>query len=95
MFKPLRSVVALFVSALAFPLFSVSIGGASVATPHCIVSLSPTATETLFAIGAGHQVQVVDQDAQQVLLLLGRGVRSGRVARLGVDAGVAAEAIEQ
>jgi iron complex transport system substrate-binding protein len=27
------------------------------------VSLSPTATETLFAIGAGHQVQAVDKDS--------------------------------
>ena len=63
MFKPLRFVVALFVSALAFPLLSASLGAASVSTPHCIVSLSPTATETLFAIGAGHQVQAVDQDA--------------------------------
>src|SRR5450759_637087 len=63
MFKPLRFVVALFVSALAFPLLSASLGAASVSTPHCVVSLSPTATETLFAIGAGHQVQAVDQDA--------------------------------
>jgi iron complex transport system substrate-binding protein len=28
-----------------------------------VVSLSPTATETLFAIGAGHQVQAVDSDS--------------------------------
>ena len=63
MFKPLRFVVALIVSALAYPLLSASLGAASVSTPHCIVSLSPTATETLFAIGAGRQVQAVDQDA--------------------------------
>ena len=31
--------------------------------PTCVVSLSPTATETLFAIGAGPQVQAVDQDS--------------------------------
>ncbi len=63
MFKPLRFVVALIVGALAYPLLSASLGAASVPTPHCIVSLSPTATETLFAIGAGRQIQAVDQDA--------------------------------
>jgi len=31
--------------------------------PHRIVSLSPTATEDLFAIGAGKQVTAVDQDS--------------------------------
>ena len=31
--------------------------------PHRIVSLSPTATEDLFAIGAGKQVVAVDQDS--------------------------------
>ncbi len=29
----------------------------------CIVSLSPTATETLYAIGAGHEVEAVDTDS--------------------------------
>jgi len=62
MFKPLRFVVALFVSALALPLFSASLSAAASA-PHCIVSLSPAATETLFAIGAGRQVQAVDKDS--------------------------------
>ena len=33
------------------------------AKPQCVVSLSPTATETLFAIGAGKQVQAVDTDS--------------------------------
>jgi iron complex transport system substrate-binding protein len=33
------------------------------ATPHRIVSLSPTATETLFAIGAGAQVVAVDDQS--------------------------------
>jgi iron complex transport system substrate-binding protein len=32
-------------------------------TPHAIVSLSPTATEMLFAIGAGGQVKAVDKDS--------------------------------
>jgi iron complex transport system substrate-binding protein len=31
--------------------------------PRAIVSLSPTATEMLYAIGAGHQVKAVDQDS--------------------------------
>ena len=31
--------------------------------PHRIVSLSPTVTEDLFAIGAGKQVVAVDQDS--------------------------------
>ena len=35
----------------------------SVAAPHRIVSLSPTATETLFAIGAGKQVIAVDDQS--------------------------------
>jgi iron complex transport system substrate-binding protein len=40
---------------------SFSIRPATVA--HRIVSLSPTATETLFAIGAGHQVVAADADS--------------------------------
>lgn len=31
--------------------------------PHRVISLSPTATEMLFAIGAGHQVVAVDNDS--------------------------------
>ena len=62
MSRSLRSVLAVLVGALAVPLIIAS--GASAATaPSCIVSLSPTATETLFAIGAGHQVQAVDNDS--------------------------------
>lgn len=60
--KSLRFVVALSISALALPLTSVASASASSA-PQCIVSLSPTATETLYAIGAGPQVQAVDQDS--------------------------------
>ena len=33
------------------------------ARPHAIVSLSPTATEMLYAIGAGGQVKAVDKDS--------------------------------
>ncbi|MBV8395645.1 MAG: ABC transporter substrate-binding protein, partial [Actinobacteria bacterium] len=38
-------------------------GPAAAAVPHRIVSLSPTATEDLFAIGAGKQVVAVDSDS--------------------------------
>jgi cobalamin transport system substrate-binding protein len=37
--------------------------GASAGFPHRIISLSPTATESLFAIGAGKQVIAVDNDS--------------------------------
>jgi iron complex transport system substrate-binding protein len=64
MFKTLRFVLTLFLGALAIPLFSGSFAGAiGNSKPQCIVSLSPTATETLFAIGAGPQVQAVDTDS--------------------------------
>jgi iron complex transport system substrate-binding protein len=33
------------------------------ARPHAIVSLSPTATEMLYSIGAGNQVKAVDKDS--------------------------------
>src|SRR3984957_18606182 len=62
MFKSLRLVLALFLSALALP-FIVSSGATAASKPSCVVSLSPTATETLFAIGAGKQVQAVDTDS--------------------------------
>lgn len=45
--------------AAAFTLLAVHPAGA--ATPKRIVSLSPTATESLFAIGAGKQVVAVDE----------------------------------
>jgi iron complex transport system substrate-binding protein len=62
MFKSLRLALALFLSALALPLITAA--GASAATKNgCVVSLSPTATETLYAIGAGSQVQAVDKDS--------------------------------
>ncbi len=62
MFKSLRLVLALFLSALALPLVTAGSAGAA-AKPSCVVSLSPTATETLYAIGAGKQVQAVDKDS--------------------------------
>jgi iron complex transport system substrate-binding protein len=63
MFKSLRLVLSLLASALALTVVSATPGGATGSSPQCVVSLSPTATETLFAIGAGSQVQAVDKDA--------------------------------
>ncbi len=62
MFKSLRLVLALFLSALALP-FIVSSSASAATKPSCVVSLSPTATETLYAIGAGPEVQAVDKDS--------------------------------
>lgn len=62
MFKSLRFALALAIGAVAIPLLSESSATAST-SPRCVVSLSPTATETLFAIGAGPQVQAVDSDS--------------------------------
>ena len=62
MFKSLRLVLALSVSVLALPLLDSALADAST-PPQCVVSLSPTATETLFAIGAGREVQAVDTDS--------------------------------
>src|ERR1039458_8193784 len=64
MFKTLRFVLALFLGALALPLFSDSFAGATTgSSPQCIVSLSPTATPPPFPVGAGPQVQAVDTDS--------------------------------
>jgi iron complex transport system substrate-binding protein len=53
--------LVVLLAALTAALFA---GSASSATlPHRIVSLSPTATETLFAIGAGKQVVAVDDQS--------------------------------
>src|SRR5207244_9336885 len=48
--------------ALAVALLAAS-GTPAASTPHRIVSLSPTATETLFAVGAGKQVVAVDDQS--------------------------------
>jgi iron complex transport system substrate-binding protein len=61
MFKSIRLVLALSLSVVALPLLSSAAQAAS--APQCVVSMSPTATETLYAIGAGHQVQAVDKDS--------------------------------
>lgn len=64
MFKVHRVALALIVGALALPLTSAASATATTRKPpSCVVSLSPTATETLYAIGAGHQVQAVDTDS--------------------------------
>jgi iron complex transport system substrate-binding protein len=49
--------------AIAIAAVSFSAGGAAATFPHRIVSLSPTATEDLFAIGAGKQVIAVDDQS--------------------------------
>jgi iron complex transport system substrate-binding protein len=53
--------LAVLLAALAAVLLAGS--GASAGFPHRIISLSPTATESLFAIGAGRQVIAVDNDS--------------------------------
>ena len=58
----LRIIFAFSLAFVALPILSGTTAGAS-SVPQCIVSLSPTATETLFAIGAGKQVQAVDTDS--------------------------------
>jgi iron complex transport system substrate-binding protein len=64
MFKltSLRLTLALTLGLVAAPLLGAASAQAA-AVPSCIVSLSPTATETLYAIGAGPQVQAVDTDS--------------------------------
>ena len=64
MFKSVRLTLALGLGVLSLPLIVANPVGATTAkAPECVVSLSPTATDTLFSIGAGPQVQAVDQDA--------------------------------
>jgi iron complex transport system substrate-binding protein len=56
--RPLLGVLAALLVALV-----VASGSPAATPPHRIVSLSPTATETLFAIGAGKQVIAVDDQS--------------------------------
>src|ERR1700748_1087713 len=53
----------LFVGVAALALGLLAASPAFAAKPTRIVSLSPTATEDLFAIGAGSQVVAVDSDS--------------------------------
>lgn len=62
MYKPLRFVVALSLSALTFPLLT-SVTASASTQSGCIVSLSPSASATLFAIGAGVEVGAVDENS--------------------------------
>jgi cobalamin transport system substrate-binding protein len=57
-FKPLLGALAALLVVLV-----VASGSPAATVPHRIVSLSPTATETLFAIGAGSQVIAVDDQS--------------------------------
>ncbi len=62
MTRSLRLALAAALGAMALPLAAGATAGAAT-PPRCVVSLSPTATDTLFAIGAGHQVQAVDESS--------------------------------
>lgn len=55
--------VAIATSLLGTSLTFASVATASVSKPACVVSMSPTATESLYAIGAGAQVKAVDRDS--------------------------------
>ena len=63
MYRSLRVGTAVLCLALGAPLLAAGAGATTAKTPTCVVSLSPTATETLYAIGAGPQVQAVDKDS--------------------------------
>ena len=63
MFRSLRVGTAVLCLALGAPLLATGAGASAPRGPSCVVSLSPTATETLYAIGAGAQVQAVDKDS--------------------------------
>ena len=58
-----RSLAAALVLSVATPVLTLTSAHATTPAPGCIVSLSPTATATLFAIGAGAQVQAVDESS--------------------------------
>ena len=65
LFKRIAPVLAAVLCAAGTPFVSApeAFGSSAPAAPTCVVSLSPTATETLFAIGAGSQVKAVDDDS--------------------------------
>lgn len=63
MFKRVTLVLATALLASGGALISAVTAHAATSPPSCVVSLSPTATETLFAIGAGSQVKAVDKDS--------------------------------
>ena len=57
------SLLAALVVGIAASTVSAHVHGTAAAVPKRIVSLSPTATETLFRIGAGKQVIAVDDQS--------------------------------
>ena len=62
----MKHLFALLLAALAVGVAASTVsahGTAAAKLPHRIISLSPTATETLFAIGAGKQVIAVDDQS--------------------------------
>lgn len=63
MFKRVTLVMATALLASGGALTSAVTAHAATSPPSCVVSLSPAATETLFAIGAGSQVKAVDKDS--------------------------------
>ena len=58
-----RLVGLLAVTSLVVPFGVATVSAATTTPSSCVISLSPTATETLFAIGAGSQVKAVDTDS--------------------------------
>ncbi len=78
MYRSLRRAAAIVASVTTLIAVPLGRAGASASAPSCIVSLSPTATDTLFAIGAGRQVAAVDKDAH----LPSRGLPSIRIDAL-------------
>ena len=58
-----RLLTALLALLVVVPVAASGSPAAPAAVPHRIVSLSPTATESLFAIGAGPQVVAVDDQS--------------------------------
>jgi iron complex transport system substrate-binding protein len=58
-----KVILVSLLTALAVGLTAAAVSAQGAATPKRIVSLSPTATETLFAIGAGKQVVAVDDQS--------------------------------
>ena len=65
MLRPTLAILAALAAALAVVSLSAAAPRRTHGTPryHRIISLSPTVTEDLFAIGAGKQVVAVDQDS--------------------------------
>ena len=60
----MKHLLAPLLAALALGIAASAVSAhADAAAPHRIISLSPTATETLFAIGAGKQVIAVDDQS--------------------------------